>query len=175
MPLLRPTYSFKQVIDININFLTSVRCQGLILDIDDTLAPQEIKIPENEILTWVNNLKNNNIRMVIASNNSEKRVSEFAKILEIPHIYQAKKPFRKGLEKAVKILSVPKENIFMVGDQIFSDILGANFTKINSILVEPLSPAKNLSLKIKRQLELRLRKKLQVVNFDSSNPEYVKI
>ena len=107
--------------------------------------------------------------MVIASNNSQKRVSDFAQILEIPHIYEAKKPFRKGLRKAIDILSLPKENILMVGDQIFSDILGAKLTKINSVLVDPLSPAKNLTLKIKRRLELSVRKKLEIANLSDLN------
>ncbi len=160
MYLLEPTYFFKQIIDINTNFLLSVGCQGLILDIDDTLAPQESALPTDNVLNWINNLKNNKIKLVIASNNSEKRVSEFAKILEIPHVYEAKKPFRKGLERAVEILSIPKENILMIGDQIFSDILVAKFTKINSVLVEPLSPAKNFSLRLRRKLESPIRKKL---------------
>ena len=114
MYLLEPTYFFKQIIDINTNFLLSIGCQGLILDIDDTLAPQESALPTDNVLNWVNNLKNNKIKLVIASNNSEKRVSEFAKILEIPHVYEAKKPFRKGLERAIEILSIPKENILMI-------------------------------------------------------------
>lgn len=164
MSLLSPTYFFKHVADINTEFLFSVKCQGLILDIDDTLAPQECRDPDESVLSWVKNLKDNQIKMILASNNSRERVSEFAKILDVPHIYQARKPFRRGLEQAIKILSLPKENIIMVGDQIFSDILGAKFTRINSILVEPLSPAKNFTLRIKRQLELPVRRKLQVIN-----------
>lgn len=164
MSLLSPTYFFKHVVDIKTEFLFSIGCQGLILDIDDTLAPLECKDPDENVLKWVKNLKENKIKMILASNNSQKRVSEFAQILEVPHIYEAKKPFRKGLKQAIEILSLPKESIIMVGDQVFSDILGAKFTKINSILVEPLSPAKNFSLKIKRRLELPLRRKLQVID-----------
>lgn len=172
MSLLSPTYFFKRVIDIDIEFLFKINCHGLILDIDDTLAPQECINPEDSILQWVKKLKDEKIKMIIASNNSEKRVSEFAKILEVPHIYEAKKPFKKGLEKAIELLSLPKENVLMVGDQVFSDILGAKFTKINSILVEPLSPAKSLSLRIKRRLELPVRKKLQITNFGLNELEY---
>ena len=164
MSLFSPTYFFKQVIDINTDFLMSVKCQGLILDIDDTLAPLGCKDPDENVLRWVQNLKDNEIKMILASNNSQERVSEFAQILDVPHVYEAKKPFRRGLEQAIKLLSLPKENIMMVGDQIFSDILGAKFTKINSILVEPLSPAKNFTLKIKRRLELPVRKRLQAIN-----------
>lgn len=142
----------------------SIGCQGLILDIDDTLAPLGCKIPDENVVKWIKNLKDNKIKMILASNNSKQRVSEFAQILDLPHVYKAKKPSRVGLKQAIKILSLPKENIMMVGDQIFSDILGAKFIKINSILVNPLSPAKNFSLKIKRILELPVRKKLQIIN-----------
>lgn len=170
MSILSPTYFFKRVIDIDTEFLFKVNCQGLILDIDDTLAPLGCLNPETSVLEWVKRLKEDKIKMVIASNNSQKRVSDFAQILEIPHIYEAKKPFRKGLKKAIEMLSLPKENILMVGDQVFADILGAKFTRINSVLVEPLSPAKNFTLKLKRKLEVSVRKKLQVSNL--SDPEY---
>ncbi len=166
MSLLSPTYFFRYATDIDVEFLCSVNCQGLILDIDDTLAPQESFYPEESVLEWIRKLKDNRIKMIIASNNTEKRVSEFAQILEVPHIFQAKKPFRSGLKRAIKMLSLPKDNVFMVGDQVFSDVLGANFIKINSILVEPLSPAKSLSLRFKRKLEMPVRKKLQITNLN---------
>lgn len=172
MYLLEPTYFFKQITDIQTDFLLDIGYHGLILDIDDTLAPQEFPTPTKDVLTWIYNLKKIEIKLVLASNNSEKRVSEFAKILDVPHVYEAKKPFRKGLKKAIDILSLPKENILMIGDQIFSDILGAKFTKINSALVEPLSPARSFSLKVRRRLELPIRKKLLLKGSKITNLEY---
>ena len=76
-----------------------------------------------------------------------------AKILEVPYIFFAKKPFKSGFMRAKKILKLESENIAVVGDQIFTDVIGANRCGMFSILVKPIEEKDYLLTRIKRPLE----------------------
>ena len=161
MSLLMPTYFTKHVSDINPEILHKLNIKGIILDIDDTLAPHKCSIPDEEALKWVKSLKENNINLILVSNNFKNRVSKFAKKLDLPYIYMGLKPLSYGVKKAVKYLNLPQEEIILVGDQIFTDIIGANFLKLKSILVDPIGGKKTTLLKIKRFFEKSIRKKIK--------------
>lgn len=160
MSIFTPTYYTKKVTDITYDFLNRNKFKGIILDIDDTLAPHRYPIPEKEVITWINNLKNSGIKIVLVSNNFKDRVGKFAKQLSVPYICMGMKPLPFGIKKAIKMLNISIQNLLVVGDQIFTDIVGANFLKIKSVLVEPVSKSKTILLKIKRFLEKPIRKKL---------------
>ncbi len=161
MALFTPTYFAGKVTDINSNLLNNMNIKGVILDIDDTLVPHKHPVPEKKILNWISEIKENDIKVVLVSNNFRKRVSTFAKKINVPYVHMGLKPLTWGIKKAIKILSLPKENILIVGDQIFTDILGANFIKIKSILIDPVSQSKTFLLKFKRFFEKSLRKKIK--------------
>jgi len=170
MSLFIPTYFTKHVSNINPQILHKLNIKGIILDIDDTLAPHRCSTPDPEALKWVKLLKENNIKLILVSNNFKNRVSKFAKKLDLPYIYMCIKPLSYGIKKAVKHLNLPTEQIIMVGDQIFTDIIGANFLKLKSILVDPISKNKTMLLKIKRFFEKNIRKKIKnnsKLNLDS--------
>ena len=84
-----------------------------------------------------------------------------AKKLQIPYIHFGTKPLKRGFKKAAKILQEKNENIAAVGDQIFTDVIGANRCKMFSILVEPIAKKDILVTKIKRPLENYIIKKYQ--------------
>ena len=159
MSLFMPTYFTKHVSDINPKILRKLNIKGIILDIDDTLAPHKCSIPDPDALKWVNLLKENEIKLILVSNNFKNRVSEFAGKLKLPYIHMGLKPLSYGINKAVKYLNLPASEIVIVGDQIFTDIIGANFLKLKSILVDPISKNKTMLLKIKRYFEKTYDKK----------------
>ena len=161
MSLLMPTYFTKHVSDINPEILQKLNINGIILDIDDTLAPHKCSIPDKEALKWVNSLRKNNISLILVSNNFKNRVSEFAKKLNLPYIYMGLKPLSYGVKKAIRHLNLPKKEIILVGDQIFTDIIGENFLKLKSILVDPIGGKKTTLLKIKRFFEKSIREKIK--------------
>lgn len=161
MSLLIPTYFTKHVSDINLQILHKLNIKGIILDIDDTLAPHKCSIPDIDALKWVNLLKENDIKLILVSNNFKNRVSEFAGKLGLPYIYMGLKPLSYGIKKAVKHLNLPTSEIVIVGDQIFTDIIGANLSKLKSILVDPISKNKTMLLKIKRYFEKNIRQKIK--------------
>lgn len=160
MALFTPTYFTDKVTDINVNLLKKIKIKGIILDIDDTLVPHRHPMPEKETLKWINELKKNNIKVILVSNNFKKRVSSFAKKINVPYVCMGFKPLTWRIKKAIKILSIPKENVLIIGDQIFTDILGANFIKVKSVLIDPVSNSKTFLLKFKRFFEQSIRKKI---------------
>lgn len=161
MSLFTPTYYMKKVTDITEEFLNKNSFKGIILDIDDTLTPNGYPEPDKEVSVWIDQLKSAGIKIILVSNNFKSRVDEFANKLNVLGISMGFKPFPKGIVKAIKILKISPKQILMIGDQVFTDIVGANLLKISSVLVEPMSPSKTLLLKIKRFLEKPVRKKFR--------------
>lgn len=160
--ILSPTYVIDKITDISIDMLRKINICGLILDIDDTLvAPDSNNISE-EIINWLNSLKKEKIKIIFVSNNTEERVKKFTENLnkfdiDIPWISMSCKPLGFKIKQAIKKISCDFNNIILVGDQIFTDILAANLLHIKSILVNPVSKPSNLVMKFKRKLENKIR------------------
>jgi len=154
-----PKKYLKSVKDISIEILKENKIRGLVLDVDNTLIDFNRQMPEG-IQEWIEKLKQEKIKFCILSNsNKEDKIKSVAKKIDVPYIFFAKKPFKSGFKKAKEILELEYENIAAVGDQIFTDILGANRCKIFSILVEPIEEKDYLLTRIKRPLEKLVIKK----------------
>lgn len=150
---LYPKDYFESVKDITIDYLNDHKIKALILDVDNTLIDFDKKIPEG-IDKWCEDLKKNNVKMFILSNSNKKdKVKMVAEQLDLPYSYLATKPLKRGLKKAIRYLNEKEENIAAVGDQIFTDVVGANRCKMYSILVKPIAQKDLLVTKIKRPLE----------------------
>mgnify|MGYP001088768652 FL=1 len=102
----------------------------------------------------------NNIKLYILSNSNKKdKVSYIANKLNIEYSYFAKKPFKAGFNRVKEILKLSSENIAVVGDQIFTDVIGANRCKMFAILVKPIDEKDIWVTKIKRPIEDKIIKK----------------
>lgn len=151
--ILYPNEYFKNVTQIREDYLKEHNIKALILDVDNTLIDYDRNLP-NEIANWVEKMKKANISMLILSNTNQKdKVEELGNKLGIEYIYFAMKPLKIGFKKVKKILNLESKNIAVVGDQIFTDVIGANRMKMYSILVEPLKEKDILITKIKRPVE----------------------
>ena len=129
-----PCEYVKSVFDIEFKKLYDSGIKAVIFDIDNTLVFQdEDSTKETERLFSA--LHKLGLKTMILSNNNEERVRRFLRNIDSPYICKAYKPFRKGYLKALERLGVKKEEAVFVGDQLFTDILGANRCGIRSILV----------------------------------------
>lgn len=133
-----PDFYFKRVEDISIKFLLENNIKGIIFDMDNTLIDFSCKL-SNDVKKFVHSLKRANISVIIVSNAGKRRVSRMAKILNVGYIYNACKPGQKSFKKAHRYLKLPKEKIAIIGDQIFTDILGGKKYGIKTILIKPIS------------------------------------
>lgn len=126
--------------------------RGILFDIDNTLVPHGA--PEDDrVMELFKRLKEIGFKTCLISNNKEYRVKPFADKLETPFIFNAHKPSRKSYRKAFEILGTDKDKTMFVGDQVFTDVYGANRVKMYTILVRPLHPKEEIQIVIKRYFE----------------------
>lgn len=151
--ILYPDYYCNKVTDIKLDLLKENNIKGLMLDVDNTLIDFDRNLVEGA-KEWIEEIKANGIKCIILSNsNKVEKITTVANILDIPYIYFATKPFKRGFKKAKQQLGLENENIAVVGDQIFTDIIGANRSKMFAILVNPISKKDIWMTKLKRPIE----------------------
>ena len=157
--LMMPCKRVNKITDIQIDFFKNNNFKYIIIDVDNTLIDLKGR-PVDGIKEWTNEVKENGIKMCIASNSTKiKRVKKIAEYLEIPYVYGSMKPFLKGLKKAMKILNAKSDETVEIGDQVFTDVIGANRLNLYSILTTPFELEKNIFEKIKRKIEKRYLEK----------------
>lgn len=153
MSLLIPNYYYKSAADITPEFLRGCGICGLLLDIDNTLTRHNESGTSKEIALWLQELKDEGFAVCIVSNGKSRRVEPFANSLKLPYVHTSRKPLRSGIFRALKILKLQKNEVCIVGDQIFTDIAGGNAVGLTTILVKPLSPVESYSIRLKRGFE----------------------
>lgn len=154
-----PKMYLENILEIKYEMLEANAIKGIILDMDNTLIDFNVNIL-NGTKQWVQDLKEKGIKLIIVSNsNKTEKLKKTSSELKIDYIKFGMKPLKKGLKKAQKILQLKPENIAVVGDQVFTDVWGANRCKMFSILVKPLDEKDILLTIIKRPLENYILKK----------------
>lgn len=151
--MFKPDYIFNSICDITFDFLKSNNINALILDIDNTLAvPDKREIPQN-IGIWLEKMKEREIKLVILSNNTPERISAFSDAVKLPFVGKALKPKKDGYLRAAKLVGEEINNCACIGDQLFTDIWGANRCGAKSILTKPFAEDQTAFIVFKRILE----------------------
>ena len=143
----------RNVLGISEDFLKQNGIDALILDLDNTLSLHGSPAAEEGIPEWLDNMRVLGVKMVVVSNNTNHRVAPLARKLGLPFIANGAKPLTIGITRALRFLGVPRERTAVVGDQIFTDVMGGNLARTRTILVEPFHAEKNLFFRIKRAAE----------------------
>lgn len=112
--------------------------KGLILDVDETLVPMSVAQASDELHAWVESLKPTLSIWLVSNNLSRNRISGIAKALDLPYLLGARKPSRRKLRQAADAMQIPIEQVAMVGDRLFTDVLAGNRLGMFTILVEPM-------------------------------------
>ena len=159
MSIFYPTIMVRRVMDITAKMLSDMSVSALILDLDNTLTTHNNPRPDPAVLMWLAKMREADIKLIILSNNTRERVLPFAKELRLSFVAVGLKPLPFGYARAVTALEVPKHNAAVVGDQLFTDILGARLYGIKSILVEPFEPESSSFFRFKRKLEAVILKR----------------
>ncbi|MBQ9609243.1 MAG: YqeG family HAD IIIA-type phosphatase [Lachnospiraceae bacterium] len=123
--------------------------RAVIFDIDNTLVEHDAPA-DFRASVLIKKLLAIGYQVCFLSNNDEKRVADFNKELGAIYIYKAGKPLAKGYNKAMERMNTNKDNTLFVGDQLFTDIWGANNAKIHSILVKPIAKHEEIQIILKR-------------------------
>lgn len=156
-----PNEYLKSVKDITIDFLNKNNIKALILDIDNTLIDYYKNLEESTI-HWAKKMQENGIILYILSNtNKEEKVKNVSKVLNIPYEFFAKKPSKKGFIKIQNKINIKPENIGVVGDQIFTDVIGGNRCNMFTILVDPVDKKDYWYTAWKRPLEKIIKRRIK--------------
>lgn len=148
-----PDIYVNNVTKISLDILEKHNIKGLILDVDNTLIDYDRKVLDGAE-EWCIKLKEKGIKFCIVSNSNKKdKVEKVATTFDIPYVYFAKKPFKKGFLEGAKIMGLEPENVAAVGDQIFTDVIGSNRCNMTSILVDPVAPKDIWITALKRPIE----------------------
>lgn len=127
--------------------------QLLMIDFDNTIVPYTTSTPTAEMDRWLRDMKSSDIQLCVVSNSKKDRVKIFCQKYGIDCITHSKKPFPKGIRQCLDQYKLPPSHCALVGDQIFTDTLGANGCGVTSILVEAIDNH-NIWLKLRHVLEL---------------------
>ena len=151
--LFKPNIWIQNIFAINEEFLNKRGIEGLILDLDNTLSMHGSPAAEAGVPEWLSIMRGLDVKMMIVSNNNAKRVAPLAGELGLDFISFGCKPLTFGINKAAKKLGLPKKNLAVVGDQIFTDVMGGNLSGITTVLVEPFYLESGKLFRFKRKIE----------------------
>lgn len=153
---LFPDIYYNSVQEIDYNKLKQQGIKTLLFDIDNTLAPHDVKKPPKEILHLIKTLKDSGFSIGFISNNGFERVSSFSedfKELGVIFVHKAGKPKNKALKKLVSDLNSTLEETALIGDQVFTDVWCAKLNKVYSVLIRPIGLSDEFTVKLKRKPE----------------------
>ena len=147
----------------SIYWLTPQRLQKagvklVLADLDNTLTRYEQARPSPQLTAWKEALAAGGVSLFVVSNSRKsRRCPDFCEALGVPYVRHAGKPGTQGFREALAQTGIPAENAIMVGDQIFTDILGANRAGITSVLVKPIAWGKNPGRRVRYAIESPFR------------------
>ncbi|MDF9866687.1 HAD superfamily phosphatase (TIGR01668 family) [Bacilli bacterium PM5-3] len=157
----RPDKYYKNVFEVNYKLLKKEGIKLITCDLDNTLVPHDVLDAPKNVIDLFDSLEKAGLLVVVISNNNEKRVKRFCEKLDIKYYYSSKKPLKMTFKKVLKDFNLKANDVCLVGDQLMTDVFGANRMKITSIFVEPLAQRDIIYTKFNRQIERLIIKILE--------------
>lgn len=133
-----PKVIFPEITDLPPEYLEQRGIRLLMLDFDNTMLPYTTNIPSQALLDWIETFRKSPVQLCIVSNSKKPRVRVFSEQYGVDVIQGAKKPFSKGIRACLEKYQTEKKNAALIGDQIYTDVLGANCAGVYSILVKSI-------------------------------------
>jgi len=151
--LLCPDAMPESLFDIDFDKLTDLGIKGIIFDLDNTIIPWDSSEMCPDICAWLTEVLGKGFKVSIVSNNWHSRVRKIANRLDVPFVARAYKPAKFGFRSALATMELGPEETAVVGDQLFTDVLGGNRLGLFTIWVKPLTRNEFVGTKIKRYME----------------------
>lgn len=150
---LIPKIHINSPYELDTEILKKNSIKGIIIDIDNTLVPYAEKYADQRVIDLIEKLKHQGFKICILSNGTKNRVKVFNKDIKLPALHNAGKPRKSAFKKAVALLGTEPQNTAVIGDQIFTDILGGNRLGLFTVLVVPMSSKEFIWTRLVRQIE----------------------
>ncbi len=162
--LLKPNIKLDRVTDITPEILKKYNLTHLILDVDNTLSTHHGQVLTDGLPEWLKLMKDNGIGLMVLSNSKEERVKPFAEKINLPYISLGLKPLPFGYFRALKAMGAKRKNAAIVGDQIFTDVLGGNLVGVKTLLLTPIKLESTAGFRFKRKIERLIFKLYKIKN-----------
>ena len=157
---LIPDFYYDNVLCIDLEKLKSMGIEYVICDLDNTLDSHNQETPSHNALLFLEKLKSYGFTVCVISNGRHERVNKYLENHPIKAIAKAGKPLKKSYLKAMDEIGAKSEKTAFIGDQIFTDVLGANRVGLTTVLVSPIEAYENSFFYIKRALEKIIKSKI---------------
>ena len=148
-----PVVMTSNVTELTPQFLQNQNIRLLMLDFDNTIVPYTTDIPTEKMEIWIRGMLASHIQLCVVSNSKRERVKIFCSKYGLDCVTHARKPFSKGINACLQRYGFAAGQCALVGDQIFTDVLGANCAGVRSILVKAIDNH-NFWLKARHVLEM---------------------
>jgi HAD superfamily phosphatase (TIGR01668 family) len=150
---LTPNMFVPSIYAIPLDRLRRRGIRGLIVDLDNTVVPWDEREPSPALQAWVDDVKRAGFGLCLLSNNLTVRVEHFAAALGVPGIPHAGKPRRRAFRRAMAVLGTSERETAVIGDQVFTDVLGGNRLHLYTILVAPVAARELWTTRLVRRVE----------------------
>ncbi len=158
----------KSFYEIDVSFFKSLGITTILTDLDNTLAPYDVALPEERAFELKKRLDEAGIRLLIASNNTGTRVHRFAEALGVEAACMLRKPFSGPLKKFLKNNNLKPVEVLLIGDQIVTDVTAGNGAGIRTVLTDPLRKKEPIWTTFNRMFDTPLRKKVDKKGYSKS-------
>lgn len=154
---LTPSRVAPSLLALDPGTLAAEGIRGLILDLDNTVVAWNAAVPTDAVRQWITRVGAAGLRACIVSNNLSRRAQSIGDVLGVPVVAGAVKPIPWAFRRAMAIMGTPPSQTALIGDQLFTDILGGNLLGVQTILVEPLSVHEFPTTRLIRRVERFIR------------------
>ncbi len=156
--LLRPTAFIPHIEDISVPELVADGVRGIMVDLDNTLVGFRATTPTDAVVAWLASARTAGIATCVVTNNGTAWAREVARTLNVPIVANARKPLGRGFRRGLAFLNLDRSAVVVIGDQLFTDVLGAKLFGLRVVLVDPLvrrDPLNTLPLRLLERWLLR--------------------
>lgn len=160
MDIFVPDIYAQSIFTINYDKLKERNIKCIIFDLDNTLAPVEATTPDLKTKNLIAKIEDMGFKVLILSNSPMSRVAPFKEGLNVDSAHSSMKPLRKKYKKVLRTYNFKDNEIAAIGDQLLTDIFGANRMGFTSILVNPISTSDFFFTKINRWFEGKIMKRM---------------
>lgn len=161
MSFFKPDFYFKNIFSVTPEFLKDNNIKALLLDADNTLCIYHTDVPVEGVTEWINEMKSAEIDLHILSNGKPGRLTTFANNVNLPCFYMSLKPLPFKIIKAIKKLRFKKSEVALVGDQMFTDVLGGNLAGVKTIWLDYIKIEESKTFLFKRNIENKIKHNLR--------------
>ena len=151
--IFKPHIKRERITDITLSDLENLGVSALMLDVDNTMSTHGGQVLTEGLLEWLSKMQESGIKLIILSNAKNRRVEPFAAKISLNYIHLAAKPLPFGYFKAISVLGVSRKEAAIVGDQLFTDMLGGFLSGVKKILLTPILLEDKPSFIFRRKIE----------------------